>query len=158
MPPGAAPTKATATHISTMEIAVRVGDSPKGACYALTDVTGNGGDFGDAMANFKVVLQWAADPNKVSNPKWVNRLWNTCAAMHILSEGKGTVWFFHHVLPSAERYHVKREAEGDAYTFSKVGAVTQEKVLKEAKPIDMTGMSIQELYNAVFDELARLAG
>ena len=77
-----------------MEITVRVGESSKGACYALTDVSG----YGDTYSK-----------------------------------------------------------DTDDYAFAKVGAVAQENELKEAHPIDMTGMNVQQFYDAVFNELARLA-
>lgn len=156
MPPGAAPTAKTAKHILEREIAVRVGEESKGACYALIDVSGSGDQRVQMMQEATAQFKWAADPAaNAFHPKWVNRLWNTCEIMYILSKGTGTVHFLSRIQPTGERYHVDRGV-GDGYTFAKFNKGTEG--VHGALTIDMTGHDVQWLYNAVFAELHRQAG
>jgi hypothetical protein len=158
MPPGAAPTATTARFVEANEVAIRVGASAEGACYALTDLTG-GHDFDshDLKGWVKALTDWVADPSaQPGNPRWVDRLWNSCAVMHDLSGGTGTIHFIRHATPKSDRYRVRHDAAGDGLTFAKSNHATE--TLPEARPINMTGHNVQWLYDEVFKELRRLAG
>lgn len=158
MPPGAAPKPRTAKFVADNEIAVRVGASAEGACYALTDLTG-GRDFdsSDLRGWIKALGAWTQDPTAApGDPRWGDRLWNSCVMMHKHSGGKGTVHFIIGAAPKSDRYLVQKDAAGDGLTFAKNNRALD--ALPDANPIDMTGHDVQWLYDHVFDELRRLAG
>lgn len=156
MPPGAAPAVSTAKYIEKEKIAIRVGDQSTGACYSLIDVFGQGDVRGDTIEEILALKQWAAAPGTVAfHPKWVNRLWNCCQMMHTLSGGTGTVHFLRNAQPTGERYHVAGGV-GDCYTFAKCNFGNQGAL--GAHTINMTGHTLQWLYDEVFAELLRQSG
>jgi hypothetical protein len=158
MPPGPAPSRTTAQYVKNVQIAIRVGDSSRGACYTLTDVGGEGKFYDtDSLKYGLEIERWANNPSKAKyHPKWVNRLWNCCVMMHALSGGAGTVHFLRGAKPTAERYAVGgHDAVGDGFTFAKSNFGSA--AAPGANTIDMTRHDVQWLYDQIMEELDRLA-
>ena len=156
MPPGAAPSAKTAKYVVTNKIAIRVGHEPQGACYGLIDLAG----VGAATAKVPTTIlaaetSWKKDPQAKFEPAWKDRLWNSCFMMHALAKNNGQVHFLRNARPQGERYQ-SDSGQGDGYTFAKCNDVPQGNQVQESHSIDIKDMSLQELYDAVFEELARL--
>ena len=154
---GQAPSTTTAEFIAENKVGIRVGTSPQGACYSLTDLLGNGkNDIGNHMQQAAAIRQWAANPSNASyDPKWSTRLWNTCTMMKNSADSGDKIWFLKQALPTGERYNVGFD-QNPQYTFTKNNNARQ--ALQGAQTIQVYGREVQEIYDDVRGELTRLAG
>lgn len=156
MPPGAAPCAKTAKYIVTNKLAIRVGHQPQGACYGLIDLAGAGATPSrHAPAILSAESSWQKNPGGKFNPAWKDRLWNSCFMMHTLARGQGKIHFLCNGRPQGERYH-SDSGHGDGYTFAKCNNMPEGNQDPHSRSIDVEDLSLQQLYDAVFAELARL--
>lgn len=117
---GTALSKREAEAIFNRDIGCRFGTTTEGAAYAFMDIVGSGEDGHDPPPPMEVVLRWLRDPEAPEfEPRWHDRLWNTCGVIVSLSAA-GTVLLVSRAAPTAERYRFHGDlSRGDGYSFRK---------------------------------------
>lgn len=171
-------TTAVADYIFDQTLGCRYGTTTAGAAYGFMDIVGEGQSGGPDPVPPQTVLSWIQDPNQPEfEPRWDNRLWNTCGKIVDLSPA-GTVLLVTKAAPSAERYlFLSDAARGDRYSFRKcsrlqpdsaivatipygdgVAAVEQEDIVATTSDATIDIKTVQKLYDAINLALKKLAG
>ncbi|PQQ41998.1 hypothetical protein CE143_05415 [Photorhabdus luminescens] len=171
-------TRIEAQYIYNNNLGCRYGTTTGGAAYAFMDIEGEGKDGGSMIPPNSVVMSWLRDPGQPAyEPRWHNRLWNSCGLIVTLSAA-GTVLLVTKAPPTAERYLFDNEAaRGDHYTFRKCNRLSPDSKTvatihygggkrepedgKIASPVDaalVDTATVGKLYNAILAELKKLAG
>ncbi|WP_308815247.1 hypothetical protein [Sphingomonas sp. GV3] len=109
-----------ALFIFNHTLGCRYGTTIDGAAYGFMDIVGAGADGGDRIVPLPTLRAWLTDPSQPQfEPRWHNRLWNTCGMIVGLSPA-GNVMLVTKASPTAERYHFNSPlARGDGYSFRK---------------------------------------
>jgi hypothetical protein len=113
-------TQAVAQAIFDQNIGCRYGTTINGAAYGFMDIAGADEDGGSIIPPMQTVIAWLQNPNAPAfEPRWDNRLWNTCGVIVSLSPA-GTVLLVSEATPTAERYKFHSDlGRGDYYSFRK---------------------------------------
>ena len=170
-------TQAQAQYIFDNTLGCRYGTTTAGAAYAFMDIVGGGQDGNDPPPPAATVVQWLQNPNAPAfQPRWDQRLWNTCGVI-IAWSAAGTVMLVSQAGPTAERYPFNSPlAQGDGYSFRKnnrlppnsqilatinygqgVPAPEEEDLQSPEDTSNVTGPQIQDLVNKIVAVLAKLA-
>jgi hypothetical protein len=113
-------THAEARFIFDNDLGCRYGVTIDGAAYGFMDIVGHGQDGHDPGPTMQEVMRWLSNPNSHEfQPRWDDRLWNTCGVIVSLSPA-GTVILVSRAVPTAERYLFADPLHrGDGYSFRK---------------------------------------
>lgn len=170
-------TQGEARFIFEHTLGCRFGTTTQGAAYAFMDLTGEGQDGQEPPPSQQTVLRWLQNPNALEfEPRWDNRLWNTCGVIVSLSAA-GTVILVSKAAPTAERYRFASDlARGDGYSFRKCNrlppdseilaiipygqgeiAAEREDMAPSPGGLDVTSTQVKELYDAVMVAIGKLA-
>lgn len=156
-------TQAQALYISRVRLGCRY-DAPNNRVgYAFLDIEGDGENGGVQPPPWE---NWLQNPNQPAyEPRWHDRLWNTCG--HIIAFNPvGNVLLITKVQPVNERRHFDYPpARGDGYTFRRqhLVAVNSETVAtipfggNVEQEVGVTQQAVEQLYNAVLEQLKKLA-
>lgn len=118
-------TTAQANYIWTNSVGCRYGITTIGAAYAFMDIVGQGQDGNDPLPGNNVIIPWLQNPNAAQfEPRWHDRLWNTCAIIVSFSPA-GNVMLVSGAAGSAERYLFDDNNlnRGDGYSFRKCNSL-----------------------------------
>ena len=152
-------TPAIATLIINEKLGCRYGETAENAAYCFDDIVGEGDRAG--IPTPMQMLQFMQDPQAAAfQPRWDQRLWNTCCCIASLGQTGGPVILVTKASGAGERYRCTGGfAQGDGFSFGKCGKLQPDaQILARVVLRGEEGEEeIQNLYHDLYAALLGLA-